>query len=81
MQDVTARQLQQEIGGESCFFFHDSDHDRARTINDLARTTFWSSTIGQFPIPELDSEGFSLSMQSAFFRTGIRNGTAAAKLR
>src|SRR5205085_6526114 len=28
---VTARQLQQEIGGEIVFFFHDSDHDPRET--------------------------------------------------
>src|SRR5437763_5121139 len=29
---VAARQLQQEIGGEIVFFFHDSDHDPRETI-------------------------------------------------
>ncbi|PYL84779.1 MAG: hypothetical protein DMF23_05210, partial [Verrucomicrobia bacterium] len=32
---VTARQLQQEIGGEIVFFFHDSDHDPRETITIL----------------------------------------------
>jgi hypothetical protein len=31
----TARRLQQEIGGEIVFFFHDSDHDPRETITDL----------------------------------------------
>ncbi|HJT82105.1 MAG TPA: hypothetical protein VJ719_12990, partial [Chthoniobacterales bacterium] len=29
---VTARQLQQEIGGRIVFFFHDSDHDSRETL-------------------------------------------------
>src|SRR5207253_1405343 len=32
---VTARQLQQEIGGEIVFFLHDSDHDPRETITIL----------------------------------------------
>jgi len=28
---VTARRLQQEIGGEIVFFYHDSDHDPRET--------------------------------------------------
>ncbi len=44
----TARRLQQEIGGEIVFFFHDSDHDpretrtilRHRTTNDPAQLNF-----------------------------------------
>src|SRR5437870_2560221 len=32
---VTARRLQQEIGGEIVFFFHDSDHDPRETATVL----------------------------------------------
>src|SRR5438270_10891950 len=32
---VTARRLQEEIGGEIVFFFHDSDHDPRETITIL----------------------------------------------
>ena len=32
----TARRLQQEIGGEIVFFFHDSDHDPRETVTILA---------------------------------------------
>src|SRR5216110_854920 len=32
---VTARRLQQEIGGEIVFFFHDSDHDSRETMTVL----------------------------------------------
>ena len=32
---ATARRLQQEIGGEIVFFFHDSDHDPRETITQL----------------------------------------------
>jgi len=78
---VTARQLQQEIGGEIVFFFHDSDHDPRETITSCENDILVVN-IASISDPELDSEGVLASLCKAHSSgLAFENGTAAAKLR